>query len=44
MADSSFKVNFDVIIENIKELNILANEGVAKVQQTLGGARLKVRL
>lgn len=36
-------MDYDVIIENIKELNLLAGEGVANVESTKDGARLKVR-
>ena len=34
---------FDQILESIRELNVLAGEGVAKIQHTTGGAKLKVR-
>ena len=37
-----FTVDYDVIIENVKELNILAGEGISKIQHTVDGARLKV--
>ncbi|XP_033741236.1 UBX domain-containing protein 11-like isoform X2 [Pecten maximus] len=36
-----FEIDFNVIIENIKELNVLAGEGVSKIQHTTDGARLK---
>lgn len=38
-----FTVDYDLIIENVKELNILAGEGISKIQHTVDGARLKVR-
>ena len=38
-----FTVDYDVVIENVKELNILAGEGISKIQHTIDGARLKVR-
>ncbi|XP_050391783.1 UBX domain-containing protein 11 [Patella vulgata] len=37
-----FQINFDQLIENIKDLNILAGEGLAKVTKTTDGARLKI--
>ncbi|CAI9738350.1 domain-containing 11-like [Octopus vulgaris] len=41
IPEPSLKVDYDVIIENIKELNLLAGEGVANVESTKDGARLK---
>lgn len=35
-------VNFDMIIKNIKELNILAGEGSSEITRTPKGAKLKV--
>jgi len=35
-------MNFDLVIKNIKELNILSGEGCAVVSKTKDGARLKV--
>ncbi|ESO92168.1 hypothetical protein LOTGIDRAFT_233217 [Lottia gigantea] len=35
-------LDYDQLIENIKDLNILAGEGVAKVTKTTDGARLKI--
>ncbi len=35
-------VDFDVIIKNVKELNILAGEGSSEVTRTRKGAHLKV--
>ncbi len=37
-----FKMDFDLVLENINELNTLAGEGIAKIQHTTDGARLKV--
>ena len=39
-----FKVDYNLLIENIKDLNTLAGEGVASIKHTKDGARLKVRL
>ncbi|XP_021354051.1 UBX domain-containing protein 11-like isoform X3 [Mizuhopecten yessoensis] len=36
-----FEIDFNIIIANIKELNVLAGEGVSKIQHTTDGARLK---
>ena len=38
-----FKVDYNLLIENIKDLNTLAGEGVASIKHTKDGARLKVR-
>ena len=38
-----FKMDFDVVLNNIRELNILAGEGCSEVSRTKDGARLKVR-
>ncbi|CAG2064594.1 unnamed protein product, partial [Timema podura] len=35
-------VSFDLLLENIKYLNILANEGEAKITYTASGATFKV--
>uniref|UniRef100_UPI00398EA16D UBX domain-containing protein 11 isoform X2 n=1 Tax=Pristiophorus japonicus TaxID=55135 RepID=UPI00398EA16D len=40
-AMTSFQMEFNLVIENIKDLNILAGEGEARVEHTTGGARLK---
>ncbi|XP_031561474.1 UBX domain-containing protein 11-like [Actinia tenebrosa] len=37
-----FQMDFDLLIQNIKELNILSGEGCAVVSKTKDGARLKV--
>lgn len=36
-----FKINFDRLFENIRDLNIIAGEGEARIQHTTDGARLK---
>lgn len=38
-----FKMDFDRVCKNIRELNILAGEGCSDVTRTKDGARLKVR-
>ena len=37
-----FKVDYNLMLENIKDLNTLAGEGVASIKHTKDGARLKV--
>ncbi|KAK3098430.1 hypothetical protein FSP39_019390 [Pinctada imbricata] len=37
-----FTMEFNKVLENIKDLNVLAGEGVSKVQHTTDGARLKM--
>ena len=37
-----FGVDYDLILRNVKELNILAGEGQHVIQHTLSGAKLKV--
>lgn len=39
-----FKMDFDVVVKNIRELNILAGEGCSEVSRTKDGARLKVHV
>ncbi len=39
---NDFSIDFDQILGNINELNILAGEGISKIQHTIDGARLKV--
>uniref|UniRef100_A0A7M4E852 UBX domain-containing protein 11 n=1 Tax=Crocodylus porosus TaxID=8502 RepID=A0A7M4E852_CROPO len=34
-------IDFDLILENLKDLNVLAGEGVSQIQHTAGGARLR---
>lgn len=36
------KIDFDKIIKNVEELNVIAGEGVAAIQNVQGGARLRV--
>lgn len=38
----SYQINYNTMIENIKDLNALAGEGVAKITHTKDGARLKM--
>lgn len=40
--DSTLKVDYDLIMENIKELNVLAGEGMSHIHHTVDGARLKM--
>ena len=42
MATDEWNVNFDLVLKNIQELNVLAGEGCAVVAHTKGGATLKV--
>ncbi|XP_064897927.1 UBX domain-containing protein 11 isoform X3 [Columba livia] len=35
------QVDFDLILENVKDLNVLAGEGVSQIEYTPGGARLR---
>ncbi|KAM6909693.1 UBX domain-containing protein 11 [Xenentodon cancila] len=39
-ADRSFHINFDLVLQRIKELNVIAGEGECFVQTTLTGAKL----
>lgn len=43
-AEHQHHINFDRIIKNVKELNILAGEGSSEVTTTPKGAKLKVSL
>ena len=38
-----FSVDFDLIVDNIKQLNILAGEGSSEIAKTPKGAQLKVK-
>ncbi|XP_058052351.1 UBX domain-containing protein 11 isoform X2 [Ahaetulla prasina] len=38
---SETPINFDLIFKNLKDLNLLAGEGVSQIKHTTGGARLK---
>lgn len=42
-ATREFKMDFDRVLNNIRELNILAGEGCSDITRTKDGARLKVR-
>ncbi|XP_071113970.1 UBX domain-containing protein 11-like [Haliotis cracherodii] len=39
----AFHLDYDRLIENIQDLNVLAGEGVAKIQHTTDGARLRIQ-
>ncbi|KAJ8290162.1 hypothetical protein GJAV_G00009450 [Gymnothorax javanicus] len=39
-AGRDFQMNFDLVLQSVRELNLLAGEGVSHVQPTPGGARL----
>ncbi|KAH0631192.1 hypothetical protein JD844_005404 [Phrynosoma platyrhinos] len=34
-------INFDLIFENLKDLNVLAGDGMSQIEHTSGGARLR---
>uniref|UniRef100_A0A8C8R4R4 UBX domain-containing protein 11 n=1 Tax=Pelusios castaneus TaxID=367368 RepID=A0A8C8R4R4_9SAUR len=38
---SKYPINLDLILENLKDLNVLAGEGVSQIEHTAGGARLR---
>uniref|UniRef100_A0A8C5SY31 UBX domain-containing protein 11 n=1 Tax=Laticauda laticaudata TaxID=8630 RepID=A0A8C5SY31_LATLA len=38
---SETPINFDLIFKNLKDLNVLAGEGVSQIKHTASGARLK---
>ncbi|XP_048681895.1 UBX domain-containing protein 11 isoform X3 [Caretta caretta] len=38
---SNYPIDFDLIFENLKDLNVLAGEGVSQIERTAGGARLR---
>ncbi|NXS45918.1 UBX11 protein, partial [Balaeniceps rex] len=38
---SKHQIDFDLILENVKDLNALAAEGVSQIEHTPGGARLR---
>ncbi|KFZ63067.1 UBX domain-containing protein 11, partial [Podiceps cristatus] len=38
---SKHQIDFDLILENVKDLNTLAGEGISQVEHTPGGARLR---
>lgn len=41
-AEHQCSLNFDLIIKNIKDLNVLAGEGSSEITKTQKGAKLKV--
>lgn len=41
--DNPPKIDFDRVISNIKELNMIAGDGETKIEKTTSGARFKVR-
>ena len=43
IVNHELDVDFDLIVSNIKQLNILAGEGSSEVTRTPKGAQLKVR-
>lgn len=42
--NNPYEINYDGIIENIKELNVIAGDGETKIEKTTSGARFKVRI
>ncbi|NXQ84898.1 UBX11 protein, partial [Nyctibius grandis] len=38
---SQHQIDFDLILEKVKDLNVLAGEGVSQIEHTPGGARLR---
>ncbi|NXJ69316.1 UBX11 protein, partial [Rostratula benghalensis] len=34
-------IDFDLVLENVKDLNALAGEGISQIKHTPGGARLR---
>ncbi|XP_039190136.1 UBX domain-containing protein 11 isoform X2 [Crotalus tigris] len=38
---SETPIDFDLILKNLKELSVLAGEGISQIKHTAGGARLK---
>ncbi|XP_010180618.1 PREDICTED: UBX domain-containing protein 11, partial [Mesitornis unicolor] len=38
---SKHQIDFDLILENVKYLNVLAGEGTSQIEHTRGGARLR---
>ncbi|KAH9496242.1 UBX domain-containing protein 11 [Bulinus truncatus] len=41
-SQAPFNIDFNLLIENIKDLNVLAGEGVAQIKKTADGARFTV--
>ncbi|XP_059142234.1 UBX domain-containing protein 11-like isoform X2 [Physella acuta] len=42
VAPIPLNIDFNLLIENIKDLNVLAGEGVAKIKKTADGARFEI--
>ena len=40
--DSTFSIDFNLLIENIKDLNVLADAGVAQLKKTPQGAKFEI--
>ncbi|NXC76131.1 UBX11 protein, partial [Anhinga anhinga] len=38
---STHQIDFDLILEKVKDLNVLAGEGISQIEHTPGGARLR---
>ncbi|KFZ57162.1 UBX domain-containing protein 11, partial [Antrostomus carolinensis] len=38
---SKHQIDFDLILANVKDLNVLAGEGISQIEDTPGGARLR---
>ncbi|NXW44088.1 UBX11 protein, partial [Nyctiprogne leucopyga] len=38
---SKHQIDFDLILENVKDLNVLAGEGISQIEHTPGGAQLR---
>ncbi|NXA28415.1 UBX11 protein, partial [Ibidorhyncha struthersii] len=38
---SKHQIDFDLILENVKDLNVLAGEGISQIEHMPGGARLR---
>ena len=38
---SKHQIDFDLILENVRDLNVLAGEGSSQIEHTPGGARLR---
>ncbi|XP_014804099.1 PREDICTED: UBX domain-containing protein 11 [Calidris pugnax] len=38
---SKHQIDFDLILEKVKDLNVLAGEGISQIEHTPGGARLR---
>ena len=40
--DNPYNIDYDKLVENVKELNIIAGDGETKIEKTQSGARFKV--